>query len=412
MPSLIKFSLSALLLVPGLSNSAEALDLSALLKLASARSESGKIAEEGLNAARARKSQALGEWLPRLSLKAGENFSDLGNREFQSPYAKLNLRQELLSGLDQPAALQAGDAYEASAKAQIRATALNLESELGNAYFQVLQKEEELEAEKAVLKLAQDSAKELESRVRLGRNRKAELSSSLAQVARIQALLASIEGERLDAREELSSLSGVSLDQPLAATPELPAAAAEPALMKASLNSLPNLEVLRHDLAVAEAAELAAGGAFLPTLFAEGNWNFARQGGVTGNDWDAAIGLDLPLFRGGALWARKKAATAATAQARLRLERAQRESARELRQAWQGLQSSLSKAEATRVALEAAEQSYKDQTRDFNNSLVTSLDLLNAFQAVENTRLDSLRARYDAHRAALRLRLASGTPLN
>jgi outer membrane protein len=105
-------------------------------------------------------------------------------------------------------------------------------------------------------------------------------------------------------------------------------------------------------------------------------------------------------------------AQANLASAELLLRQAERLASRELRQAWQGLNSSLAKAEASRLALEAAEQSYRDQTRDFKNALVTSLDLLNAFQAVETARLDHLRARYDAQLAALRLRLASGTPTN
>lgn len=387
---------------------AEMLGYADLLKLASQRSENLGIARQGLEIAASRRRQALGAWLPQLNVKAGEAFADLGNRDFQSPSARLNLREDLFTGLDQPAALKGGDAQELQAKAALEAAQRAVENELGTAYFKVLQVEEELESERAVAKLATDAVAELRSRVALGRNRRAEQSSAEAQVARVQATLASLEGDRAEARETLASLCGVPVEQALAPVAVLPESATALSEMQARLASLPALEVLRQNLALAEAAQLAAKGAFLPSLYAEGNWYLARQNGASGSSWDANIGLDLPLFRGGSLIAKKRAADAAVESARLQLAKAERESGRELRQAWQGLASALAQAEASRLALEAAERSHKDQMKDFKNALVTSLDLLSAFQIVESSRLEYLRARYNAHRAALRLRLASG----
>jgi outer membrane protein len=150
----------------------------------------------------------------------------------------------------------------------------------------------------------------------------------------------------------------------------------------------------------------------LPQLYAEGNWYLARQNGASGPDWDALLGLDLPLFKGGAQLAKLKAAEAGVKAAELRLGLAKREATREARQAWRGLKQALARSEATRAALEAAEKSLQDQQKDFRNSLVTQLEMLQAFQTVENARLDNVNARYDAHRARLRLQVAVGAALD
>jgi outer membrane protein TolC len=55
------------------------------------------------------------------------------------------------------------------------------------------------------------------------------------------------------------------------------------------------------------------------------------------------------------------------------------------------------------------EKSHRDQQRDFRNALVSNLDLLRVFEAVEAARLEQLRAAYDVHRARLRLLLATGS---
>jgi outer membrane protein len=282
---------------------------------------------------------------------------------------------------------------------------------VGTAYFDALSLDEQVESEKAVVDAAQVAAKDLRSRVSLGRNRQAEQSSAEAQVARVQATLADLEGQRSQAREALASLCGVPTDQALVPLPAIAQASDAASPVDADVDALPLLRSAKQAVAVAEANRLAAKGGFFPSLYAEGNYYVARQNGVSGPAWDAVLGLDLPLFRGGATVARYKIADSQVQAAQLRLDLAKRDAIKEARQAWSGLKQAIGKAEANRLALEAAEKSYADQQKDFRNSLVTSLDLLNAFQSVESARLDTLKARYETHRAQLRYRLALGQTL-
>ena len=390
---------------------AESLDLAGLLQKAREHSEALGLAQASLDQVKARRQAAFGDWLPQVALKTTESFADKGNTDFQSPGARVNAREDLLKGLDEPAAVAAADAAEAQAQADIAQAGQDLSKQVGNDYYDVLSLEEQWASEKAVLDSALGAAKDLKSRVALGRNRQAEQSSAEAQVARVQATLADLEGQRAQAREALASLCGVPVDQGLTPLPDLAAAASAPSPSEADLDKLPGLASAREALKVAQAQSLAAKGGFFPSLYAEGNYYAARQNGASGPAWDAVLGLDLPLFRSGATVARLKLAQSQVAAAQLRLDLARREAGREARQAWQGLNQALNKAEANRLALDAAEKSYADQQKDFRNSLVTSLDILTAFQAVESARLDTLKARYDTHRAQLRYRLAIGQTL-
>jgi len=161
-------------------------------------------------------------------------------------------------------------------------------------------------------------------------------------------------------------------------------------------------------LKVAEARHLAAQGGYGPSLFAEANAYAAHQGGASGPAWDAQIGVDLPIFRFGAQRARVRQSEADLRAAQLERDLAVREAGRESRQARAALDLALDRVRASEQSLAAAEKSYADQKRDFDESLITSLDLNRAQDAVESARLDASSARWDAQRAALRLRLALG----
>lgn len=399
MASMTKTALFSLGLALSAALPAQPVDLQQLYQAAVARSERLGQAAASQDKAGAIKAEALGEWLPQLSLRARENFADLGNQSLQSPALSLNARQDLLRGLDQPAALRAGDALEAQAAAQMKKARQDLAREIGAAYFNVLALEEQLSIEREALANAEAAVTELKSRVALGRNRRAELSSSEAQAARVAAALTVMEARLAEARLALSSLSGLPVDQALAA-PLTPSAAVDA--------EAPSVLAAREALRLAQARRLGVAGGFLPTLFAEGNYHLARQGGASGPAWDAQLGLDLPLFQFGALRARLKQSDADRRSAQLELDLVSREAKREKDQAQAALSLAQARVEASTRALSAAEKSYSDQQRDFRNSLVSSLDLLRAFDILESARLDASNARWDAQRAAFRLRLAQG----
>ncbi len=263
-------------IVPPLRSAEAPLDFRALLERARERSEALGLARASLVQVQAQRKIALGEWLPQLTLKASENFADKGNTALQSPALRVNAREDLLKGLDQPAAMKLAAAAQAQAEAELKAAEQALAREVGEAFYDVLSLEEELAAEQGVLKAAEGSAQELKNRVSLGRNRRAELSSAEAQVARVQAILADLQGQLAEAREALASLCGIDSAQALAPLTDPAQAPAPLGDMDAVVATLPAVHAAKQALHVAEAQKLAVKGGFWPNLFAEGNYHVAR----------------------------------------------------------------------------------------------------------------------------------------
>jgi outer membrane protein len=377
------------------------LGLGAVFEAAVAHSEHLGEAEAGIGRADAQSDESVGNWLPQLVLRSRESLYD-GSGGPQSPSLALNIREDLIKGLDEVAALRASEPLRAKAEADLAKTRQDLAREVANDYFDVLSLEEQVAIESSARENAEAATADLRRRVSLGRNRRSELSEQEAQTARVVASLAALQSRLEEARLGLASLSGLPVDQALAQPdPVSPTVSAAPVVAPAVLSA-------EEALKLAEAKHLAAQGGYWPSLFAEANAYATHQNGVSAPTWDAQVGVDLPLFRFGAQRARVRQSEADLRVAQLERDLALRTAKRESQQAKAALALSLARVSATQQALDAAEKSYADQKRDFNDSLISSLDFTRAFDAVESARLDASGARWDAQRAALRARLAQG----
>jgi outer membrane protein TolC len=377
------------------------LGLGAVFQASVAHSEHLGEAAAGLSRAAAQSDESVGNWLPQLVLRSRENLYD-GSGGLQSPSLALNIREDLIKGLDEVAALKASEPLQAKAQADLAKARQDLAREVAGDYFDVLSLEEQVALESSAHANAVTATADLRRRVNLGRNRRSELSEQEAQTARVAASLAVLQSKLEEARLGLASLTGLPVDQALAQPePVSPAAAAVMA-------EAPAVSSAEQALKLAEAKHLAAQGGYWPSLFAEANAYATHQDGVSAPAWDLQMGVDLPLFRFGAQRARVRQSEADLEVARLERDLAVRGARRESDQAQAALGLALARVNASQQALDAAEKSYADQKRDFDDSLITSLDLTRAFDAVESARLDASSARWDAQRAALRVRLALG----
>jgi outer membrane protein TolC len=348
--------------------------------------------------------EALGNWLPQLTGRVRENLAD-GGVGLQSPSLALNVREDLLKGLDEVAAWKSREPLTAKAKADLAKAQQDLAREVGNAYLDVLSVEDQVAIEQDSKANADLGIKDLRRRVALGRNRLSELSSQEAQSARVSASLAALVSRLKEARLALASVSGLPVDQPLALPQALSPAAAAPSDLKPSW---PAVDSAEEALKLAETRVTAARGGYAPSLFAEANAYAQHQGGGSSPSWDLALGLDLPIFRFGAQRARVRQAEDDLKSAQLERDLALRQAQQELGQAQAAQILALARMDATAQALAAAQKSFADQKRDFDDTLITSLDLNRAEDSVESARLDDSSARWDAQRTALRLRLAQG----
>ncbi|MCI4680313.1 TolC family outer membrane protein [Rhodoblastus acidophilus] len=167
-----------------------------------------------------------------------------------------------------------------------------------------------------------------------------------------------------------------------------------------------------HQAAVAEAAVKVAESALLPTVVAQGAAQQPTD--FTGPPDNvvsfASVGgqINIPIYQGGAEYAAIRQARQHLAEARLAVE-SQRAAVRaRLSTAWGRLVAARATIPADEATVRADEFSLMGLREEAKDGLRTTLDILNAHQALLNSRIRLLTAQYDRVVASYAVMTASG----
>ena len=189
------------------------------------------------------------------------------------------------------------------------------------------------------------------------------------------------------------------------------------AWVKSSQDSSYSIASARANLEISQKEVDRQRAGHLPTLDLSGNFSRATNPstsvpgviGATANTSAIGLTLSIPLYSGGLIQSRVREALANRERAVQDLENTQRTIAQSVRTNFLNVTSGISQVRALEQAL-ASTQSQLDSTilgRDVG--VRTSVDVLNAQQAVFQTRRDLQQARYNFLLSNLRLKAASGT---
>lgn len=152
----------------------------------------------------------------------------------------------------------------------------------------------------------------------------------------------------------------------------------------------------------------------LPTLDLAANYTDARDqnfGGRLIDSKTSAIGLELaiPIYQGGLISSRVREAVANREKARQDLENAQRDALLQTSQAFLNVRNGSAQVKALEQAL-VSSQTALDSTRlGLEVGVRTNIDVLNAQQQLYSTRKDLAAARYTLILGVLQLKAAAGT---
>ncbi len=388
--------------------------LAEALTLAVKRSEILAADRAGVDEAQARIAELRAAALPRLSVNGTWKFQDEARaddvssrfNESSQRTAWLSLRQPLFSGFREFLLLRAGRAlHEAQAADLARAEAL-LGLDVARAYTGLLRTRRAIAIRMGVRDLTAARVADLDERSRVGRSRASEVIAARAQLARQDAELERLRGDDAVAGDGLAFLTGQDErlePQPLPAPP-LPAL--DPLLAAAAARA--DVTARGRELAAAELAAVAARRERWPVLSADGAYYLERPGISEDVRWDSTLSAQLPLFAGGAVAARVRAAEAVRRGASERAALAGRLAALEVRAAHRELDATLRSVAALATAEELAGKNAAAQTEDYKNGLVTNLEVLGALDTLMETRLQLEDARLAAALGAVALETAAG----
>ncbi|MBI3292522.1 MAG: TolC family protein [Elusimicrobia bacterium] len=402
------------------SPSSSALTLQDCYHLALQRSEDLKTQSENIAQAEARYQQALGNVLPHLSFNVSESLQDTSGisggdggvggtfTRRERPEVKFIVRQPLFSGFREFAAMSSFKSESRRATLLFNRASKLLFQDVARAFYLVVQLETDLGNIRTLIQLTQERVKELQERVRLGKSRPSEVLTVQSQQAAQRSLEEQIKEQILTARELLSFLTGNDVGE-RSLRDELPnSEIVEPeAMLLAKTDQRSDVQAQREQVLSQRARVQLAKGSLLPTASLLGNYYIKRVGFQSGINWDILLSLEAPLFQGGTARAQVKEAASQLQQAELRLSRLSRDVRSEIKRASVALASGVAQAKALEEAFNKAKESYTLQVREYRLGLVNNLEVLQAMNAMQDTRRSWDRTLVQSKLAFLQLKVAT-----
>ncbi len=327
----------------------------------------------------------------------------------------LNLNQPLYRK-DYWIQLQQSDNQIAQAEANYETERQSLIMRIAQAYFDVLSAQDTLgfshAEKKAILRQLEQAQQQFDvGLIAITSVHEAQAAYDKARADEIQA-----ENELDDAWEALHEIIGDSEKRLARLTADLPLSRPVPDSIdqwsEIALQQNPKLVALRSATAVArQNIELQRAGHY-PTLAIVGSHTISRSSAARASDSDtSSIGLQLnvPLYLGGGTTSRTRQARFDFEKAQQNLDRERRAVKRQVRDAYRGVVSSISRVEALKAttisaksALEATEAGQEVGTR-------TMVDVLTEQRNLYRARRDYSFVRYDYILNGLRLKQAAGS---
>ncbi len=382
------------------------------------RSEALAIDGEELVRLQARFEQVRGGALPRIGFEGSYTRTDrpppaTGVQQsltlFERTEYRFAVRQPVFAGLAEFYALRQLGALQGEREHALRHARVLLYADVADAFYAVLEAGRELATTRDSLRLAEERLEELVQRNRAGISRRSEVLAQEAEAASIRASAERVKGVLAVAGEVLRFLTGLS------ATPELEDTLPEPGDLDPVERYLARAARERHDLRAAServrAAEEGIGIAragYLPTVDFEARYFTHREGVSADIDWDLVLSFEMPIFEGGITQAKLREARSGVRSAELERARLLRDAALQVNRAYADFQAFRSELGALESAVASAEENYAIVQAEYRRSIATNIDVLAAFEQLQQARLRRDRARFQAKRSGVRLEVVSG----
>jgi len=371
--------------------------------LALQRSETVAISEQEIAAAQAIYTQALGSVLPKLSINVQEFLQDSSAQsngggsvgstftQFSRPSVAVTLNQPIFRGFKEFHALKLAKVNESQKRLLHRNAERLLFQDVVIAFLTIVKIERDIEIFQKIIQVETSSIHELAERVHLGKSRESEAALLETDVALLQAQLEQKRGERRTAYDSLAFLTGID-PQPPIAYDNPPVRDLKPLDYYTSLlDERPDVQAARDDVQLAKGQVKIRQGDLLPSADVAANYYPYRAGFLKDIKWDATFNVGIPVFNWETVGQIREAKTRAK-QSELQEELTRRTASTQVQKSYDGYVSSRNEYQKFRSASDKARQSYDLQSKDFSQSLINTLDLLQSQQ----TWLDALRQRNTA----------------
>ncbi len=354
----------------------------------------------------------------RDKLTSGQPFVTQGTANYNSTEYGISLVQPVFDWGKWQAFKQAQSQVDV-ARLVYESARLDLTLRVAVRYFAVLAAEDNLDVARSELTANKRQLELAQERLQVGLGTKTDLYDAEARFRVAQSQEISARNLLDDAKRALEEVTGQLPDKLAKLRQQQKLKAPEPAdpqhwIERAKEGNL-DLFISRQQEQVAQREMKLQQAGHYPSVDIVVDHDFIdNKGSISGpgserTNTDARLQLSVPILQGGSV-------LAATKQARLRFEAAQRDTERALRatertarSSYLGIVTSIGQVDALAQAVVASESALEAKQEGFEAGLETNIDVLNAQRDLFRAKRDYLVARYDYILNTLRLKRVLGS---
>ncbi|MGA2775815.1 MAG: TolC family protein [Candidatus Omnitrophota bacterium] len=376
-------------------------------KLALKQSELIAIDAEQIKIAEAHFLEAFGTIIPQVSFSHTEMRNHSSDSSYNNMHeAKFTFTQDLFSGFKEFAAMKSSGFEKSQRKNELWRAKQLLFVDVSDAFYLLLEIEQDLNALKTIEFALRDRIKELKTRESIGKSRESEVVTTEYQLYNLEAEIQLDRNQELLVHQLLEFLIGKPFDRI--------------ADSKFDLNIKPEFQYLaeasfRPDVQAAyfawksgqENIAIARSG-LLPQISLQGDYYTHRVNAPPDSKWDALLLVNVPIFEGTTTYGQVKEANSVAKQSGLLYSRLGRIALQDIHDAYVNMQISIFRKKTLGKALGSAELSYHLQSQDYKLNVVNNLDVLTAIQNLEDVRRSYIHTSYESKRFYWQLLAAAG----
>ena len=378
-------------------------------ELALKRSEVIAIQAQVIKEAQGRFMQSLGTILPQVSFVDTEKFQDGtkggGTNASYVPQRQFVFTQPLFSGFKEFAAMAASKAEKRQRRQELIRAQQLLFTDVSDAFYLFKNYQENFKTLEDIHQALQDRMTELTHRESLGRSRSSEVASTEARFYQNEADAEALRSQLEVTRQLMEFLVGRKVVS-LAEANVLTADIGPQDTYVAKADTRPDVQAAQEARQVALKQITIARAGFWPTVDLTGDYYTKRVGSNV--DWDILLNINVPIFTGTQTLGQVETAQALAEEAKLRLSQTKRQAVLDIENTYTKLISDRKQTDAYKKAVDAAEKSYTLQSADYRNSSVNNLDVLQALEDLQTTRLSYISINNETQRMYWDLKVATG----
>jgi len=320
--------------------------------------------------------------------------------------------QTLFNGFQTSNKTRAAEGQVSAARETLRMMEQSVLLAAATSYMDVSRDTANLELQRSNVRVLERTLKETQDRFNFGEVTHTDVAQAEAQLASGEATLHSAEATLMTTRANYRRIIGVEASNLAPATPV--DRLSPPALNSAvalGLSENPSVTAATFGVDVAQLQVKIAEGALYPTLSLQGNVQQQYDANITNPKLfteTASVNLSVPIYQGGSEYSVIRQNKENVGQQRLNVDQVRDQVRADVVQAWGQLEASKAQVGAAQRQSKAAEVALDGVHDEARVGQRTTLDVLNAQQALLNARVSLVVAQHDRVVASYNLLSAVG----